>query len=324
MRCDLRHPAAAPLRVARRFLRRDHRGTSLRSRDSASSCRTHSRNFQRERARRDSRWGGFRKAAQTALRRMDGLFHQIVMQAERAGLKRARKSIASEATARDAGARATRAGKTCVLPVFGCKRGAESTQRVGVVEIEVVLIDPVRFSGVARRRCANGLAMCELTKRYGRSISFMLRKNNDYAGDPMASFRPWIPAGLVFLAGCAQRHLPAGSEHAMADVLIHHELAAPRSFLAEHRSRCPCYVFVGDMDLSPAHLAALSDTGVTFLPGSARVAGNGLGIRIGLPRHRWNGNFDVTQSYDCGPTCAGSGIAILRYDGSRWRVLRSD
>lgn len=107
----------------------------------------------------------------------------------------------------------------------------------------------------------------------------------------------------------------------MAEVLLRHELAAPRSHLGTHGARCPCFVLVAEQDLPPQQLASLSSTGATFLPGSSWSAGQGLRIRIGAPRHRWNGNFDVSLAYDCGAGCQQSVTALLRYDGSRWRVI---
>jgi hypothetical protein len=107
----------------------------------------------------------------------------------------------------------------------------------------------------------------------------------------------------------------------MAEALLRHELASPQSHLGAHGSRCPCFVLVGEQDLPPERLAALTATGATFLPGSSWSARQGLRVHIGLPRHRWNGNFDVALAYDCGPTCQESGSALMRYDGSRWRVI---
>ena len=129
-------------------------------------------------------------------------------------------------------------------------------------------------------------------------------------------------AVLILATGCAQRHLPPGAQYAMAEVLLRHELAAAHSHLGPGGARCPCYVLVGDEDLPPQHLATLTDTGVTFLPGGAWNRDKGLRVRIGMPRHRWNGNFDVTLTYDCGPQCEESASALMRYDGSRWRVVR--
>jgi hypothetical protein len=128
-------------------------------------------------------------------------------------------------------------------------------------------------------------------------------------------------AVLISIVGCGQRHLPPGSEYPMAEILLRHELASPRSHLGARGSRCPCFVRVGEQDLPPKQLAALTATGATFLPGSAWRTGQGLRIRIGQPRHRWNGNFDVSLAYDCGAACVESGAALLRYDGARWRVI---
>ncbi len=125
----------------------------------------------------------------------------------------------------------------------------------------------------------------------------------------------------VLSAGCGANHIPPGSQFAMAEVLIRHELASPRSYLQSHTDRCPCFVLVGEQDLPAEQLAALSRTGSAFLPGSSWVAGQGTRIRVGLPQSRWNGNFDVVHSYDCGRGCGGSGRALLRYDGARWRVI---
>ena len=107
----------------------------------------------------------------------------------------------------------------------------------------------------------------------------------------------------------------------MAEVLLRHELASPHSHLGTRGSRCPCFVLVGEQDLPPQQVAALAATGATFLPGSAWSAGQGVRVRIGLPRHRWNGNFDVALAFDCGPGCGESAAALMRYDGSRWRVI---
>jgi hypothetical protein len=123
------------------------------------------------------------------------------------------------------------------------------------------------------------------------------------------------------LAGCTQRHLPPGSQYAMAEVLLRRELTAPQSHLGSHGARCPCYVLVGDQDLPAERTAALAATGVTFLPGSAWSVGKGLRVHIGLPRHRWNGNFDIALSYDCGPQCEESASSLMRYDGAGWRVI---
>ncbi len=101
----------------------------------------------------------------------------------------------------------------------------------------------------------------------------------------------------------------------MAEVLLRHQLPA---------LRCPCYVLVGDRDLPAERAAALTmATGVTFLPSSAwSAAKDGLRVRIGLPRPRWNGNFDVAVAYDCGtPQCVQAANSLMRYDGSRWRVI---
>jgi hypothetical protein len=122
-------------------------------------------------------------------------------------------------------------------------------------------------------------------------------------------------AVIVIVSGCAQRHLPAGAELPMAEVLLRQRL---------HALRCPCYVFVADRDLPAERAAALTmTTGVTFLPGSAWSLGKqGLRVRIGLPRPRWNGNFDVAVTYDCGPReCLQTANSLMRYDGSRWRVV---
>ncbi len=134
-----------------------------------------------------------------------------------------------------------------------------------------------------------------------------------------------LPALIVLaaslVAGCSQRHLPPGGQFAMAEVLLRHQLTAQPSPLGTRASRCPCYVLVGDQDLPAESAAALTSTGVTFLPGSAWSAGKGLLVRVGLPQPRWNGNFDVALGYDCEPQCAHSTNALMRYDGSRWRVL---
>jgi len=127
--------------------------------------------------------------------------------------------------------------------------------------------------------------------------------------------------GLV--AGCSRQHPPPGSQYAMAEVLLRHELAAPSSHLGPRGARCPCYVLVGAQDLPRERAAALADTGVTFLPESDWSAGKGLRVHIGLPRTRWNGNFDVAVGYDCdGERCGQTASSIVRYDGSRWRVIR--
>ncbi len=132
-----------------------------------------------------------------------------------------------------------------------------------------------------------------------------------------------ISTVLAFMAGCARQHPPPGSQYAMAEVLLRHELAAPRSHLGPRGARCPCYVVVGAQDLPRERAAALADTGVTFLPGSAWTAGKGLRVHIGLPRTRWNGNFDVAVGYDCdAQACRETASSIVRYDGSRWRVIR--
>jgi hypothetical protein len=82
-------------------------------------------------------------------------------------------------------------------------------------------------------------------------------------------------------------------------------------------------VLVGTQDFPRQHAAALADTGVTFLPASAWSADRGLRVHIGLPRTRWNGNFDVAVGYDCdAERCAQTVSSIVRYDGSRWRVIR--
>lgn len=126
--------------------------------------------------------------------------------------------------------------------------------------------------------------------------------------------------GLV--AACSRHHPPPGSQYAMAEVLLRHELAAPGSHLGTQGSRCPCYIRVGAQALPADHAAALADTGVTFLPESAWSAGKGLRVHIGLPRTRWNGNFDVAVGYDCdADRCEQSASTLMRYDGSRWRVL---
>ncbi len=127
----------------------------------------------------------------------------------------------------------------------------------------------------------------------------------------------------TLLPGCGQRHLPAGSENGMAAALIRHELAAAPSHIGAHVSPCPCYVLVGGRDLAREQLAALSREGPSFVAGSAWAEGRGVRIRVGLPQHRWNGNFDVAYAMDCTPACAASGTAVMRYDGSRWRVLSS-
>jgi hypothetical protein len=109
----------------------------------------------------------------------------------------------------------------------------------------------------------------------------------------------------------------------MAEVLLRHELAAKGSHLGAAGSRCPCYVLVGDRDLPPERALALADTGTTFLPGTRWMQGKGVRIRIGLPRTRWNGNFDVEVAYDCQEAqCSGSARWVMRYDGSRWRVIQ--
>jgi hypothetical protein len=108
----------------------------------------------------------------------------------------------------------------------------------------------------------------------------------------------------------------------MAEVLLRHELAAPRSHLGKNGGLCPCYVLVGEQDLPPERVAALADAGITFLPGSAWTAGRGVRVHIGLPRPRWNGNFDVALTYDCGPQCEEFDSSLMRYDGSRWRVIQ--
>ncbi len=135
--------------------------------------------------------------------------------------------------------------------------------------------------------------------------------------------------GCCFLPGCGQRHLPPGAQYAMAEALLRHELAAEHSHLGKNGGRCPCYVLVGEQDLPPERVAALANTGVSFLPGSASflpgsawMAGTGLRVHIGLPRHRWNGNFDVALTYDCGPHCEELASSLMRYDGSRWRVIQ--
>jgi hypothetical protein len=128
---------------------------------------------------------------------------------------------------------------------------------------------------------------------------------------------------LAFMVGCARKHPPPGAQYAMAEVLLRHELETPSSHLGPGGARCPCYVLVGEQDLPPERAAALADTGVTFLPGSAWSAGKGLRIHIGLPRTRWNGNFDVAVGYDCdAERCGETASSIVRYDGSRWRVIR--
>lgn len=127
---------------------------------------------------------------------------------------------------------------------------------------------------------------------------------------------------VALAAACSRRHPPPGSQYVMAEVLLRHELAAPASHLGAHGSRCPCYVRVGDQDMPAEHAAALANTGVTFLPESAWSSGKGLRVHIGLPRTRWNGNFDVAVGYGCdAQRCEQSATTLLRYDGSRWRVI---
>jgi hypothetical protein len=128
---------------------------------------------------------------------------------------------------------------------------------------------------------------------------------------------------LACMVGCTRQHPPSGSEYAMAEVLLRHELAAPSSRLGPRGARCPCYVRVGTQDFPRDRAADLADTGVTFLPESAWSAGKGLRVHIGLPRTRWNGNFDVAVGYDCdAQACAQTAGSIVRYDGSRWRVIQ--
>jgi len=141
--------------------------------------------------------------------------------------------------------------------------------------------------------------------------------------------RPGALVGLIIavlgcVAGCARKHPPPGSQYAMAEVLLRHELAAPRSHLGPGGARCPCYVLVGAKDFPRERAAALADTGVTFLPESAwSAARKGLRVHIGTARTRWNGNFDVVVGYDCdAQACRETENAIVRYDGSRWRVIR--
>ena len=107
----------------------------------------------------------------------------------------------------------------------------------------------------------------------------------------------------------------------MAVALIRQQLSSAHSYLRTHGAACPCYVLVGEKDLAREQLAVLSATGLVFLPGGAWVEGHGVRLRIALPRSRWNGNFDVAYEFDCVPGCAASGTAVMRYDGSRWRVL---
>jgi hypothetical protein len=109
----------------------------------------------------------------------------------------------------------------------------------------------------------------------------------------------------------------------MAEVLLRRELAATDSHLGASGARCPCYVRVGDHDLPPERASELRDTGVAFRPGSGWVEGRGLSVRIGLPRTRWNGNFDVDVGFDCkAARCKQSARWVMRYDGSRWRVIQ--
>jgi hypothetical protein len=128
---------------------------------------------------------------------------------------------------------------------------------------------------------------------------------------------------ILALSGCARSHVPAGSEYAMAAVLLRYELSMPLSYLGANRNRCPCFVSVADNDPPQAWLAALATTGVRFLPASTWHPGDGIRIRIGPPRSRWNGNFDVALSYDCGLNCAKASAALLRYNGRNWRVIEA-
>jgi hypothetical protein len=138
------------------------------------------------------------------------------------------------------------------------------------------------------------------------------------------TMQSFYAATLVIVGGCTQPPLPAGSENAIAEELILHELGSSGSYLAANRRLCPCFVRVGNRDLPPSELSKLSGTGILFLPGSKWVVGKGMEITIGLPDRRWNGDLTVTHSYYCSPLCASSATATLRYDGVKWRVLRSE
>jgi hypothetical protein len=108
----------------------------------------------------------------------------------------------------------------------------------------------------------------------------------------------------------------------------------PDGYLASNRK--PLYVSLKSpaadtmIDLSPASIQALRDTGLELMPGSAWTpppsgthVGPTMNLGIGTPLRRPDGNYDLTFGFHCGGLCASSHTAVLRHDASGWHVISS-
>lgn len=116
--------------------------------------------------------------------------------------------------------------------------------------------------------------------------------------------------------------------------VIRHQLDAG-GYLAGNRM--PLYVSLhlpgGDrpVDLSAESIRSLGDTGLQLRAGSdwkAPESGaqvhTAMRMGVGTPTRRADGDYDITFGFWCGPLCASSHAAVLRYGSSGWHVISSE
>jgi len=126
---------------------------------------------------------------------------------------------------------------------------------------------------------------------------------------------------LTLLTAC-NTTLPRDSA-TFSETLIRHELADQDSYMGANQEIQPFFVTVDGLDMSPDSIGRLSDTGLTFRPGSEWLNGDGMRMSISAPIARADGDFDVSHVYYCGRRCAASVTSVMRRRGANWIVLSS-
>ncbi|SEI44678.1 hypothetical protein [Frateuria terrea] len=115
--------------------------------------------------------------------------------------------------------------------------------------------------------------------------------------------------------------------------LVRYQVTAEDGYL--HANRMPVYVSMSwpdgsrKLDLSPAAIQRLADSGLRLFPGSAWPSGKAppdatmMQMSVGLPMRRQDGDFDIQYTFWCGALCASWHTAVLRHDANGWHVLTS-
>jgi hypothetical protein len=138
---------------------------------------------------------------------------------------------------------------------------------------------------------------------------------------------------LAFVLAWSWSCGPATAASDIDDDTVAAAQALLRWQVSEHKiaaSATHYYVSVDQHDLPPEIAAALKDTGIDFLPGSAYKAAAPMPhvshdwiISIGKAKRQPNGDYQIDWGYYCGTLCASGNTAILHRDASGWHVAES-